>query len=88
MDGVGSTAAPFFPTVGMHVAAADFNQTVDVIIVSDGDVHPIHLHGHKFWVSAGDNVGTKAPTVWGQCGDRGAGDVGTVVGARRLKAVV
>ena len=50
---------------GVNPYVLPFNRTIDVKIVNhDGGHHPVHLHGHTFYViSTSDNPGTKTPIL-------------------------
>jgi len=76
----GKQPAPIIPAAGMHVVTIEWGEVVDVVMVnqpasaSNGDYrgvnrtfmdhHPMHLHGHKFWI-IGQGYGTFDPaTDW------------------------
>ena len=50
---------------GINPYVLPFNRTIDVKIFNhDGGHHPIHLHGHTFYViSTSENPGTKTPIL-------------------------
>ena len=50
---------------GVNPYVLPFNRTIDVKIFNhDGGHHPVHLHGHTFYViSTSENPGTKTPIL-------------------------